>query len=300
MKVGFIGVGNMGGPMCRNIIRNSGHEVLVHDRDPAAVRRCVEVGGIGAGSVTEAVAESDVVFTSLPMPKDVDAVALGAGGIAESARQGTVHIDLSTNSPALVRSIAARLEPKGVRMLDAPVSGGTIGAEKATIAIMVGGDRGVFDEYRPLLESFGRSVIHTGELGTGSVAKIVNNMVAFCNMASGAEGLMLGAAAGIDPDVLNEVIRNSSGDSFGYRAVARKALAGDWSPTFALDLAYKDLHLALELADELGVPLPLAAPTHNLLRMARGFGYGGDDVTAMMRVCEDVLRREVRGKSRGE
>lgn len=298
MKVGFIGVGNMGGPMCRNLIRNSGHEVLVHDRDAAAVQRCVDAGGVGAGSVAEAAAGADVVFTSLPMPKDVEAVALGDGGIGDSARQGTVHVDLSTNSPTAVRGIAAALAARGVKMLDAPVSGGTVGAEKATIAIMVGGDRAVFDECAPLFESFGKNVIYAGALGAGSIAKIVNNMVAFCNMASGAEGLMLGAAAGIDPDVLNRIIRNSSGDGFGYRAVARKALAGDWSPTFALDLAYKDMHLALQLADEIGIPLPLAAQTHNLMRMARGSGYGGDDATAMMRVYEDTLRREVRGKPR--
>ena len=296
MKVGFIGVGNMGGPMCRNLIKSCGHEILVHDRDTAAVQRCVDAGGVGAGSIAAAVSESDVVFTSLPMPKDVEAVALGEGGIGDSARQGTVHIDLSTNSPTMVRSIATALAPRGVRMLDAPVSGGTIGAEKATIAIMVGGDRAVFDECVPLFESFGKNVIYAGALGAGSIAKIVNNMVAFCNMASGAEGLMLGAAAGIDPNVLNHVIRSSSGDGFGYRAVARKALAGDWSPTFALDLAYKDMHLALELADEIGIPLPLAAQTHNLMRMARGSGYGGDDATAMMRVYEDTLQREVRGK----
>lgn len=294
MKVGFIGAGNMGGPMCRNVIKNSGREILVYDRDEAAVRRCEEAGGTGVGSIAEAVSESDVVFTSLPMPRDVEAVALGEGGIGESARQGTIHVDLSTNSPTMVRSIAARLEPKGVRMLDAPVSGGVIGAEKATIAIMVGGDRAVFDECLPLFESFGKNVIYAGALGAGSIAKIVNNMVAFCNMASGAEGLMLGAAAGIDPDVLNQVIRSSSGDGFGYRAVARKALAGDWSPTFALDLAYKDLHLALELADEIGIPLPLAVQTHNLMRMARGSGYGGDDTTAMMRVYEDTLKQQVR------
>ena len=298
MKIGFVGVGNMGGPMCRNIIKNSGHEVLVCDRDQAAVERCVAVGGTGVGSIAEAAAESDVVFTSLPMPKDVEAVALGEGGIAASARQGTVHIDLSTNSPTMVRSIAARLAPKGVKMLDAPVSGGTTGAENATIAIMVGGDQAVFDEHRPLFESFGKNVIYAGALGAGSIAKIVNNMVAFCNMASGAEGLMLGAAAGIDPDVLNQVIRNSSGDSFGYRSVAHKALRGDWNQDFALDLAYKDLHLALELADEIGIPLPLAVQTHNLMRMARGSGYGGDDTTAMMRVYEDTLKREVRGKPR--
>ena len=296
MKVGFVGVGNMGGPMCRNIIKNSGHEILVFDLDAAAVERCVAVGGVAAGSIAGATAESDVVMTSLPMPKDVEAVVLGEGGIAENARQGTVVIDLSTNSPVMVRHIAAALESRGIRMLDAPVSGGTIGAEKATIAIMVGGDRALFDEHHALFESFGKTVVHTGEIGTGCVAKIVNNMLAFCNMAGGAEALMLGGAAGIDPDILDQVIRNASGNSFGYRSMAKMTLAGDFTATFALDLAYKDLHLALELADEIGIPLPLAAQTHNLMRMARASGYGGEDTTAMMRVYEDALKREVRGK----
>ena len=182
-------------------------------------------------------------------------------------------------------------------MLDAPVSGGVVGAEKGTIAIMVGGDKTIFDAQSELLNSFGANVIHCGDLGAGCIAKIVNNMIAFSNMAAGAEGLMLGTVAGIDPDVLNQVVRNSSGNSMGYRGVAKKTLSGDWSPNFALDLAYKDLHLALELADELSVPLALGPQVHNLMRMARGKGYGGDDTVAIMRIYEEALGVEVRSKT---
>jgi 3-hydroxyisobutyrate dehydrogenase-like beta-hydroxyacid dehydrogenase len=294
MKVGFIGVGSMGGPMCRNIIRKSGEEVTVFDLNPAAVKACTDIGARAAKSVAELAAAADVIMTSLPMPRDVEAVALGPGGIAENARQGTVCFDLSTNSPSVVRRIAAQLGTKGVTMLDAPVSGGVVGAEQATIAIMVGGDRAAFDAHLPLLKSFGANVIHMGGLGTGTIAKLVNNMVAFCNMAAAAEGLMLGATAGIDPRKLDEVIRNSSGNSNAYRMFAERVMKGEFKPAFALDLAYKDTHLALEMADELGVPTPQAAQVHNLMRLARGMGLGRSDTSSIMRVYETSLKREVR------
>ena len=294
MKVGFIGVGHMGGPMCRNIIKG-GHEVVVYDRSDAAVKACTDLGASKGSSVKDVASRVEVVMTSLPMPADVERVALGPGGIAESAQKGNIYVDLSTNSPKMVQNIAKQLEPKGIPMIDAPVSGGVIGAEKGTIAIMVGGDKAIFDKCMPIFKSFGENITHVGKLGMGDVAKIVNNMVAFCNMAAGAEGLMLGTTAGIDPQVLNEIIRNSSGNSMGYRGVAKKALSGDWSASFSLDLAYKDMHLALELADELGVPLSLSPQAHNLMRMARGLGHGGEDAVAMARVYETVMKRQIRG-----
>jgi 3-hydroxyisobutyrate dehydrogenase-like beta-hydroxyacid dehydrogenase len=280
--------------MCRNIIRKSGEEVIVFDLNSAAVQACTAAGAKSARTIAELAAAADVIMTSLPMPRDVEAVALGPGGIAENARQGTVYFDLSTNSPATVRRIAAQLRTRGIVMLDAPVSGGVVGAEKATIAIMVGGDRAAFDAHLPLLKSFGANVVHMGDLGTGTIAKLVNNMIAFSNMAAGAEGLMLGAMAGIDIARLDSVIRNSSGNSTAYRLMAERVLKGEFRPAFALDLAYKDTHLALELADELGVPTPLAAQMHNLMRLARGMGLGASDTSSMMRVYETALKREVR------
>ena len=296
MKIGFIGTGNIGGPMCRHVIRHSGADVAVFDLNPEAVKRCTDVGGIAATSVADAVKDADVVLTSLPRPRDVETVALGAEGIKGHARPGTVYFDLSTNSPAVARTVAAQLRTKGITMLDAPVSGGVAGAEERTLTVMVGGDQAALEKYRGVLESFGKNIIHTGDVGTGCVTKLVNNMLAFCNMAAAAEGLLLGAVAGVDPGVLDRVVRNSTGDSGAFHSLARDTLAGDWSPTFALDLAYKDMHLALELADELNVPVSLSPQVHNLMRMARAMGHGGENTTALMRVYEETMNTEVRSR----
>ena len=292
MKVGFIGGGHMGGPMCRNIIKG-GHEVLVHDLSEAAVQACVDVGGTAGVSIANVASQVEVVMTSLPMPKDVEAAALGPGGIGENAKPGTIYVDLSTNSPAMMRKIAGELATKDIPTLDGPVSGGVAGAEAGTIAIMVGGDRAMFDRCLPVFESFGENVIHTGELGSGCVAKICNNMVAFTNMTAGAEGLMLGVAAGIDPAILDQVIRNSSGNSMSYRGVAKAALERDFKPAFTVDLAYKDLRLALELADELDMPLLLGPQVHNIMRMARAKDGGGENITAVLKVYEAIMGQQV-------
>ena len=294
MKVGFIGVGNMGGPMCRNIVKRSNHQVTVFDLNAAAVKTCTDLGATAASSIAEATRGADVVMTSLPMPKDVEAVTLGDGGILASIGKGQTYIDLSTNAPAMVKKIGAAMAAKGIAMLDAPVSGGTAGAEAATIAIMVGGDKKVFDDALPVLQSFSANVIHMGELGTGTAAKLVNNMLAFCNAAAAAEGLMLGVTAGLDPKKLIQVVSSSSGNSAAFKSLSDKALSGDFKANFALDLAYKDLHLALELGDELGVPLQMGASTHNLQRMARGMGLGKSDSSSILRVYETALKRTVK------
>jgi 3-hydroxyisobutyrate dehydrogenase-like beta-hydroxyacid dehydrogenase len=291
MKIGFIGVGNMGGPMCRNIIKKSGFEVMVFDLDKAAIARCTELGATAGDSPKDLAAACDVVMTSLPHPRNVEQVVLGENGIAEGIKPGAVYCDLSTNSPLVIRKLAALLEKQGVTMLDAPVSGGVVLADKGKIAIMVGGDKATFGRLVPLFESYGENVIYCGDIGNGCVAKIANNLIAFCNMAASAEGLMLGVSAGIDLEVLNQVIRNSSGNSMTFRAVAKNAKSGDWTASFSIDLAYKDMHLALELADELGVPLMLSPTVHNLMRMAKGLGYEHNDATAIMRVYEDTMNK---------
>lgn len=294
MKVGFIGVGNMGGPMCRNIIRNTNHQVTVFDLNPDAVATCTALGAAAGASVAEVAANNDVVITSLPIPAVVEQVALGAGGIAENAKPGTVFIDLSTNAPATARRLAEGMQAKGVQMLEAPVSGGTARAKDGTIVIMVGGDAAVFEAQLPLLKSFSGEVIHLGEIGMGSVAKLINNMLAFCNSAAAAEALMIGKKSGIDLKKLDQVIRNASGFSTGYANMANKALAGNFQATFALDLAHKDLRLALQMADELGVPGMIAPQVMNLMRMARGMGLGSSDSCSMIRVYEEALDTEAR------
>jgi len=295
VKVGFIGIGNMGGPMCRNIIKNTNHEVVVFDLDPAAVQRCTDLGASSGTSVADVAKNCDVVITSLPIPRIVEEVALGPNGITENAKPGTIYIDLSTNAPATARRLAEGAHAKGLGMLEAPVSGGVARATDGTIVIMVGGDAGTFEQQLPLLKSFSGEVIHVGDVGFGSVAKLINNMLAFCNSAAAAEALMMGKRAGIDMQKLDAVIRNASGDSSGYRNMATKALAGNFAATFALDLAHKDLRLAMELADEVGVPGLIAPQVLNLMRMARGMGLGGMDSTSIMRVYETTLDTEVRG-----
>ncbi|MBN8930257.1 MAG: hypothetical protein BGO51_02810 [Rhodospirillales bacterium 69-11] len=294
MKVGFVGVGNMGGPMCRNIIRNTNHDVVVFDLDPAAIEACTSLGARSAPTLPELAAECDVVITSLPIPSVVEAVTMGPDGIAAHARPGTVFIDLSTNSPATAKRVAAAMAEKGIGMLEAPVSGGTARAKDGTIVIMVGGDAALFEQQLPLLRSFSGEVIHLGDIGMGSTAKLINNMLAFCNLASAAEALMLGKRAGIDLGKLDAVIRNASGMSSGYANMAGKALKGQFQPTFALDLAHKDLRLALEMADQLGVPGVIAPQVMNLMRMARGMGMGQDDSSSIIRVYEAALQEEVR------
>lgn len=294
MKVGFIGVGNMGGPMCRNIIKRSNHQVTVFDLNPAALKACTDVGGTAAKSVAEATKGADLVMTSLPMPKHVEAVALGDNGILANISKGQTFIDLSTNAPSMVKKIGEAFAAKGIPMLDAPVSGGTTGAEAATIAIMVGGDKKVFDDALPVLQSFSANVIHMGALGNGTVAKLVNNMLSFCNMAALCEGMMLGTKYGLDPEKLLHVISTSSGNSNAIRNFTLRAMKNFYDPpSFALDLAYKDLHLALELGDELGVPLQQGASTHNLQRLAKGMGWGPEDSTSILRVYEMMLKHKV-------
>ncbi len=294
MKVGFVGVGNMGGPMCRNIVKRSNHQVTVFDLNAAALKTCTDLGATAAKSVADVTKGADVVMTSLPMPKDVEAVTLGDNGILANIGKGQTYIDLSTNAPSMVKKIGAAMAAKGIAMLDAPVSGGTTGAEAATIAIMVGGDKKVFDDALPVLQSFSANVIHMGGLGSGTVAKLVNNMLAFCNAAAAAEGLMLGVTAGLDPKKLIQVVTNSSGNSNAFKSLSERALAGEFEPRFALNLAYKDLHLALELGDELNVPLPQGSSTHNLQRLARGMGLGPKDSSSILRVYETALGRTIK------
>jgi 3-hydroxyisobutyrate dehydrogenase-like beta-hydroxyacid dehydrogenase len=186
------------------------------------------------------------------------------------------------------------MRAKGIAMLEAPVSGGTPRATDGTIVIMVGGDAATFENQLPLLKSFSGEVIHVGEIGMGSVAKLVNNMLAFCNAAAAAEALMIGAMSGIDLRKLQQVISNASGNSSAFRNISEKAFKGEFAASFALDLAHKDLRLALELADELGVPGMIAPQVMNLMRIARARGMGGDDSSSVIRVYEQALGREVR------
>lgn len=291
MKIGFIGLGNMGGPMCRNLIKGVNHEVVVHDLDPQAVAACTSLGATAAGDLAELAATCEVIFTSLPTPRHVEQVV---AGIAAAARPGTVVLDLSTNSPAVVQRLSQGLSEKGVTLLDSPVTGGVARAEDASIVVMVGGDQAAYEAQLGLLQAFSGTQVHVGPVGSASVAKLMNNMLALCNAAVAAEGLAIAAAAGIDLAKLVEIIRNGSGNSAAFQGIANFALKGNFKPRFALDLAYKDLGLAVDLAAEHGVPGLVAPQVLNLMRMGRAMGMGAEDFGSVLQVYEKLLGREVR------
>jgi 3-hydroxyisobutyrate dehydrogenase-like beta-hydroxyacid dehydrogenase len=294
VKIGFIGVGAMGGPMSRNIISKTNHEVTVFDLNPAAMEACIKAGAKRGASVAEVAAGSEVVMLSLPTPKHVEAVIAGPGGVTENAKPGTVVIDLSTNSPGVMKRLGELLSTKSISLIEAPVTGGVIKATDGTLTIIAGGDEAVVDKQRPLLSSIGALVVHTGPHGSASVAKLINNMLALCNSAVAAEGMMMAKMSGVDLGKIVEVISNGSGNSQAFRGVTGRALQGKFEPSFALDLAYKDLGLAVDLATEHGVPGMVAPQVLNLMRMARGLGFGPDDSTSVIKVYEQALGQKAR------
>lgn len=294
MKVGFIGVGMMGGPMCRNLIKN-GHQAVVYDISADALARIAGPSTEQAASPQAVAEQVEVVFTSLPMPADVAAVILGANGIAAGARPGSIIVDLSTNAPAEVQRLSAELAKQDLALLDAPVSGGVDGAEAATLAIMCGGKQRDYDRVKPLLDCMGKNVFLVGGIGSGNIAKLCNNMIAFCNLAVAIEALMLATRAGLDPRVVTDVIKAASGDSASLKRVERKGLKGDWQQEFSVDLSHKDLTLALELGRQTDTPLPFGAYTYTLLQQARAKGWGTDDLGGIQRLWEAALGTKVRG-----
>jgi 3-hydroxyisobutyrate dehydrogenase len=293
MQLGFIGVGNIGTPMCRHLIE-AGHTVLAYDIQASNLARMVNLGAQRAESPKAVAQACDIVFSSLPGPREIEHVALGADGIIAAARPGLIYVDLSTNAPAVAQRLYTLLAERGVIMLDAPVSGGVVGAERGTLAVMVGGDKQAFETVRPLLERIGAHIFHVGPIGSGCVAKLVNNMLAFVNTAAACEGMLLGAKAGVDPRILYDIVQASSGASWAMRQFPQKIFAGDFTPGFTIDLAYKDLRLALEMGDELSVPLLLGSMCINLLRQLRAQGHGGDDLSGLAQVVEAAAGAQVR------
>lgn len=293
MQIGFIGVGNIGTPMCRHLIEAE-HQVMAFDVNADHLARIVSLGAQAADSPKAVAQASEIVFSSLPGPPEVEQVALGDEGIIAAARPGLIYVDLSTNFPATAQHVCAALAEKGVVMLDAPVSGGVIGAERGSLAVMVGGDPQAFATCKPVLEHFGANVFHVGAIGSGCVAKLVNNMVAFINMVAAGEGMVLGARAGVDPQKLYDIIQTSSGASWVMQQFPHTVFAGNFTPGFTVDLAHKDLRLALEMGDALSVPLMMGSLCMNVLRQLRANGHGGDDFSSLVQVLETAVDVQVR------
>jgi len=294
MKLAFVGLGNMGQYMAANLLK-AGHEMTVTDLRPEAAAQLVEDGANWADSVRSACAGADAVFMSLPTPPDVELVVTGADGVLAGLPAGATIIDLSTNSPSMVRKLGALAAEKGIGFLDAPVSGGTRGAREATLAVMVGGDAELYARFEPVLKAIGPNVFHTGDLGTGNVAKLINNQLAFINMMAMNEALMIGAKAGMDLVLLRDIVRASSGDSFAWIGGAIAVLKDKLPPRFTTTLACKDIGLAQELADETGVDASLGRLTYEMLKGYRDNGFAGEDILATIKAVEEKSGHVVRG-----
>ncbi len=287
MKVGFIGTGTMGQPMVNNLIKQ-GFSVVAYDVVPAALDAAVTLGASACGSATEAAKQSDLVVTMLPSSSHVEAVYLGAGGVLEGAATGRLCVDMSTIDPAVSRRVAERLRQRGVRFVDAPVSGGVGGAEKATLAIMVGGEAADLEEARPVLAAMGANIIHVGPVGSGEVAKLCNNLIAGVAMVAVSEAFRIAEGFGVDPGILTSVIAKSSGNTWAMEyghpvpgMVPAAAANRDYAPGFMTDLMAKDLGLAVNAARELRVPVAVAPAAQQLLRLASSHGYGRKDFSSV-------------------
>ena len=294
MRIGFIGVGNMGGPIATHLLAAE-HDLQAFDLNSQSLDRMAELGADKATSAANAADNAEVVFLSLPMPRDVEGVVSGDGGLFGTMSAGTTVIDLSTSSPSLSRQLAVEGQERGIDFLDAPVSGGVYGARKGTLAVMVGGSEEAFERNLPLLETFAAKVVRCGDAGSGNVVKAVNNMLAFVGMMGATEALLLGAKAGVDPKILREVVEASSGASFVWSSATRAILRDRLAPSFTSALACKDIGLAVDLADEFEVPVPMGRHTQQLLETYRDNGFADEDILATVRALEDEASFVVRG-----
>jgi 3-hydroxyisobutyrate dehydrogenase len=296
--VGFIGLGNMGAGMARNVLR-AGYPLVVHDLRPEAVRELAAHGGRPAASAAEVARLADVTLTSLPGPAEVEAVAVGAGGLLEGVRPGGVWIDTSTSRPTLIRQLEPRFRAKGAHVLDAPVSGGKSGAETRNLAVMVGGERAVFDRVRGVLDAIGDKVFYAGAIGAGSVCKLVHNIIGQGVRQAVVEGLTLGVKAGVEAEAVWECVRRGAVGRMHllHESLPRILFQGRFEPpTFALALARKDIALATELARELDVPMPVAAVAEQIAIEAMNRGWAGLDHSVTARLQEEAAGVEVRAK----
>lgn len=295
MKVGFIGLGGMGSGMAQNL-QAAGHEFVVHDLDRSRATPYEERGAHWADSVAELGRAVDVVLTSLPGPDQMRQVGLGPDGLLTTLRPGSVWFDLTTNSPTLVREVHAVARERGVELFDAPVSGGPKGARSGKLAIYVGGDREAFDRHRAILDDIGDQVLHVGEIGAGNTAKLVHNCASMTIRAAIAEVFTMGVKAGVEPASLWNAMRQGAiGRSRTFDRIGDRYLQGAFDPpSFALDLAAKDLRLALELADQFDVPMASARAVYGDFQEALDRGWGGRDSQVPMQLQNERAGVEVK------
>lgn len=295
-RVGFIGIGVMGRPMCLNLLK-AGYPLTVFSRRQESAGQVVEAGATRADSPRAVAEASDVVITMVTNSPDVEQVVLGPGGVLEGAHPGLTLIDMSTIAPAVARKVAEAARERGVDMLDAPVSGGSQGAESGTLSIMAGGDQAVFERCKPIFEAMGRreNIFHVGPSGAGQVVKLINQHLCGVIAAADAEAFVLGVAAGADVATMARIIGVSSGGNWQLaNPVALRAFTGTFEPGFFTDLLIKDLDLVLELATERGIATPLAAQARQMYERAREAGFGRRDYTSVFVPLEEDAGVRVR------
>lgn len=285
LKVGYIGLGLMGKSIARNILK-AGFPLWVHNRSRAAVAELVAEGATEAFSAAEVAGKVDVIFTNLPDSPDVEKVALGPGGILEVAYPGLVYVDNSTIKPASARHIAARLAEKGVLALDAPVSGGDIGAKNGTLTIMVGGDAGALEKVMPVFLAMGKTVTHVGAAGAGQVAKAANQIMVAAQMVAMGELLVFSQKAGVDPKKVVDAIKGGAAQCWTLDVKPPRLFSGNRNPGFKAYMQAKDLNIVLETAREYGVPLPATAENAQLFNAMLQMGMGELDNSAVVGVLE--------------
>ncbi len=280
LRVGFVGLGIMGAPMANNIL-SAGFPLTVWNRTPARAEPLAAAGAKVAASPAEVAAASDVTVSCVTDSPDVEAIALGPGGIGEGAKAGTIYIDCSTIAPEVARRVAAVLGEKGVAMLDAPVSGGDVGAKAGTLAIMVGGEADAFARALPVLQAMGKTIVHVGPAGAGQVVKLCNQVAGALNLLAMSEAISLARRSGVSPEKMLEVVSAGAAGSWMLSNLAPRAVRGDFAPGFMVRLQQKDLRLVLEQAQATNAVLPGTALVTQLFRTLEAHGRGDDGTQAL-------------------
>lgn len=294
MKVGFIGLGIMGKPMVRNLLK-AGYEVTVYDVMQANVEEAAAAGAVPAESSRAVAEQCKTIITMLPNSPHVKAAVMGENGVLEGACEGSILIDMSSIAPLASQEIAKACAAKGVKMIDAPVSGGEPKAIDGTMSIMAGGDKAVFEEVYDLLMVMGGSAVHCGDIGAGNTTKLANQVIVALNIAAVSEAFMLATKAGVDPVKVFDAIKGGLAGSTVMNAKVPMITAGNFQPGFKIDLHIKDLNNALETGHGVGAPLPMTALAMEMLQTLRADGCGQEDHSAIAKYYEKITGVEIRG-----
>lgn len=291
-KVGFIGLGIMGKPMAKNLLE-AGHELVVYNRTTEKAEELAGDGATVAGSPKEVAEQSDVIITMLPDSPQVEEVLAGEGGILEGIREGSLIVDMSTISPVVTKELAAKAGEHGASMLDAPVSGGDVGAIDGTLSIMVGGSEADFERAGPLFEAMGKTITHVGEVGAGQVVKACNQIVVALTIEAVSEALVLGSKAGVDPAKILDVLGGGLAGNKVMEVKREKMLGHSFDPGFKIELHHKDLGIALATGREYGVSLPVTAVVDQMLEALKAKGRGDRDHSAILTLIEEQAQHEI-------